>query len=189
MRSIILTPDFVDTQACSALITAFGKARPMRTENGFFDEMIVYLQAIEDSRIRQLMCATCDRILKILKEHYKIRELYADALMLCQWPVGKEMPPHVDNQATHYYSTPWRTHSAILYLNDVDQGGELCFTKFNLDVKPRRGLLVAFPSDARHEHGVRRLRNGRRYTMPCWFTDDAKRQMPAAICQTTPKSR
>jgi hypothetical protein len=39
-----------------------------------------------------------------------------------------------------------------------------------LTVKPRRGLLFAFPSEADHVHEVLPVRSGVRYTMPIWFT-------------------
>jgi hypothetical protein len=37
-------------------------------------------------------------------------------------------------------------------------------------VKPHRGLLLAFPSDADHVHEILPVRSGVRYTMPVWFT-------------------
>jgi len=46
--------------------------------------------------------------------------------------------------------TPQRDVSAICYLNDEFDGGEICFEQAQLTVKPRRGLLLAFPSDAAH---------------------------------------
>jgi hypothetical protein len=49
-------------------------------------------------------------------------------------------------------------------------GGEIFFERAQLMVKPRRGLLLAFPSDADHVHEVLAVRSGVRYTMPIWFT-------------------
>jgi hypothetical protein len=36
--------------------------------------------------------------------------------------------------------------------------------------KPRRGLLLAFPSDGAYVHEVLPMRSGVRYTMAIWFT-------------------
>jgi prolyl 4-hydroxylase len=66
--------------------------------------------------------------------------------------------------------TPQRDVSAIYYLNDEFEGGEIVFERAQLVVKPRRGLLLAFPSDADHLHEVLPVRGGVRYTMPIWFT-------------------
>ena len=60
--------------------------------------------------------------------------------------------------------------TAIYYLNDEFDGGEIVFERAQLVVKPRRGLLLAFPSDADHAHEVLPVRSGVRYTMPIWFT-------------------
>jgi predicted 2-oxoglutarate/Fe(II)-dependent dioxygenase YbiX len=84
--------------------------------------------------------------------------------------------PHADNcrqneqrvwVANH---TPQRDITVIYYLNDEFDGGEIVFALQQLVVKPRRGLLLAFPSDAAHVHEVLAVRSGVRYTMPIWFT-------------------
>ena len=66
--------------------------------------------------------------------------------------------------------TPHRDVSAIYYLNDAFEGGEIVFDRAHLVVKARRGLLLAFPSDADHVHEILPVRSGARYTMPIWFT-------------------
>jgi len=66
--------------------------------------------------------------------------------------------------------TPQREASAIYYLNETFDGGEIVFDRERLAVKPRRGLLLAFPSDGDHVHEVLPVRSGVRYTMAIWFT-------------------
>jgi predicted 2-oxoglutarate/Fe(II)-dependent dioxygenase YbiX len=66
--------------------------------------------------------------------------------------------------------TPQREASAIYYLNETFDGGEIVFDRERLTVQPRRGLLLAFPSDGDHVHEVLPVRSGVRYTMPIWFT-------------------
>jgi predicted 2-oxoglutarate/Fe(II)-dependent dioxygenase YbiX len=66
--------------------------------------------------------------------------------------------------------TPQRDASAIYYLNDAFEGGEIAFDRESVVVQPRRGLLLAFPSDGDHVHEVFPVRSGVRYTMPIWFT-------------------
>lgn len=45
-----------------------------------------------------------------------------------------------------------RIISALLYLNDVDEGGETVFPIFDVSVKPRAGRLVIFPSNYAYAH-------------------------------------
>jgi predicted 2-oxoglutarate/Fe(II)-dependent dioxygenase YbiX len=66
--------------------------------------------------------------------------------------------------------TPQRDASAIYYLNETFEGGEIVFDRERLAIEPRQGLLLAFPSDASHVHEVLPVRHGVRYTMPIWFT-------------------
>jgi len=82
----------------------------------------------------------------------------------------------------------WRSHSALLYLNDcgVDyEGGEFVF-KNSLEwqkdddpcygddwvIAPSCGTMVSFDSGKGNVHGVNRVAKGRRYAMTIWFTLD-----------------
>jgi hypothetical protein len=100
--------------------------------------------------------------------------LYPETVILTGLGPGGFHTPHADNwrpvagggrEPNH---TPHRDASAIYYLNDEFEGGEVVFADHGLTVKPRRGLLLAFPSD--HWHEVLPVRSGVRYTMPIWFT-------------------
>lgn len=58
----------------------------------------------------------------------------------------------------HVDSFPWhaptasRALSLVVYLNDVDQGGETEFTLQEIKVKPVRGRICMFPSNFTHPH-------------------------------------
>ena len=102
--------------------------------------------------------------------------LYPETLILAAMGVGGHHSRHADNcrpneqgdwVANH---TPQRDVSAICYLNAEFDGGEIFFEQAQLTVKPRRGLLLAFPSGADHVHEVFPVRSGVRYTMAIWFT-------------------
>ena len=102
--------------------------------------------------------------------------LYPETVILAALGAGGHHSRHADNcrqneqgdwVANH---TPQRDVTAIYYLNDEFDGGEIVFERVPLVVKPRRGLLLAFPSDAVHLHEVLAVRSGVRYTMPIWFT-------------------
>ena len=102
--------------------------------------------------------------------------LYPEALVLAALPRGGCHSPHADNCRQNEEGdwvpnhTPHRDASAIYYLNDDFEGGEIVFNREKVVVTPRRGLLLAFPSDGAHVHEVLPVRRGIRYTMPIWFT-------------------
>jgi hypothetical protein len=62
-----------------------------------------------------------------------------------------------------------RTLSALLYLNDVEDGGETYFDQFDMSVTPKEGRLVIFPSTFPYSHEARSPRSGNKYVLVTWF--------------------
>jgi predicted 2-oxoglutarate/Fe(II)-dependent dioxygenase YbiX len=177
METYIKIPNFIEREECKLLVRAFNESVPTNTANRFFDDMIVYPSAIQDPTTRGLMGVAQRRILDCILAVFDVAgPLYPDSVMLCRWGPGKQMASHVDNQVSGGIGTPWRTHSAIVYLNDDFIGGELVFTKLDEAILPRQGMLVAFPAGPKFEHGVGVVRRGDRYTMPSWYTNDVSRR-------------
>ncbi|XP_008321019.1 prolyl 3-hydroxylase 3 [Cynoglossus semilaevis] len=95
-------------------------------------------------------------------------------------------PVHVDNcllepETKQCWKEPpafiHRDLSAVLYLNDNFEGGDLFFTsqdakKVTAEVKPRCGRLVGFSSGPVNPHGVTAVTSGRRCSLALWFTKD-----------------
>ncbi|XP_018527913.1 prolyl 3-hydroxylase 3 [Lates calcarifer] len=93
-------------------------------------------------------------------------------------------PVHVDNcllepDTKQCWKEPpafiHRDLSAILYLNDNFDGGELIFTNRDAKtvtarVKPSCGRLVGFSSGPVNPHGVTAVTSGRRCSLALWFT-------------------
>uniref|UniRef100_A0A3Q0S1J7 procollagen-proline 3-dioxygenase n=1 Tax=Amphilophus citrinellus TaxID=61819 RepID=A0A3Q0S1J7_AMPCI len=95
-------------------------------------------------------------------------------------------PVHVDNcllepETKQCWKEPpafiHRDLSAILYLNDNFDGGELFFTNRDAKtvtarVKPSCGRLVGFSSGPVNPHGVTAVTRGRRCALALWFTKE-----------------
>ncbi|KAL6109270.1 p3h3 [Pungitius sinensis] len=95
-------------------------------------------------------------------------------------------PVHVDNcllepETNQCWREPpafiHRDLSAILYLNDNFDGGELFFTNrdaktITARVKPSCGRLVGFSSGPVNPHGVTAVTRGRRCALALWFTKE-----------------
>jgi hypothetical protein len=62
-------------------------------------------------------------------------------------------------------------YSAILYLNELESGGELSFLDFGYSYKPQAGDLVVFPTFGTGIHAVLEIPETR-YSMPFWMTSD-----------------
>jgi hypothetical protein len=117
-----------------------------------------------------------------------VEPLYPETVILAAMGVGGRHSRHADNCRQNEEGdwvpnhTPQRDVSAICYLNDEFDGGEIFFERTRLTVKPRPGLLLAFPSDASYVHEVFPVRRGVRYTMAIWFT----RQRRCALSMAAP---
>ena len=72
---------------------------------------------------------------------------------------------HVDSDIT----IP-RVFSSVLYLNDVEVGGETYFNKFDIAIKPVAGRLLMFPSNFAYSHGAKVPESGAKYCVVTWFT-------------------
>jgi Rps23 Pro-64 3,4-dihydroxylase Tpa1-like proline 4-hydroxylase len=68
---------------------------------------------------------------------------------------------HVDHGPEHF-----RTVSAVLYLNDDYEGGELVFPRLdNLVIKPKFGDIVVFPSNYPYVHESKNILSGTKYSV------------------------
>lgn len=63
-----------------------------------------------------------------------------------------------------------RIFSAILYLNDVEVGGETYFSYFGVKVKPKAGRLVIFPANYAYRHAALPPESNDKYAVVFWMT-------------------
>jgi len=73
------------------------------------------------------------------------------------------LPAHSD----HGISS--RVLSALLYLNDDYEGGNIMFRHCGIDMKPEAGSLLFFPSNFIYVHEVAAITSGVRYSLPNWY--------------------
>lgn len=92
---------------------------------------------------------------------------------ILRYRAGGEYKPHADADNWRPEEKKWkrtldRDLSILLYLNEGFGGGEIDFPNFALKLAPKRGLLIAFPSDARYVHAARPVTSGIRYALVSW---------------------
>ncbi len=109
--------------------------------------------------------------------HDKICELHIpDNTELVKWKEGRSMTIHSDNSwpdgSQKDHPTSFRTWSAIFYINDDYEGGEIEFPLKEFSYKPKANSLVVFPSTSEYLHGVKEITKGTRYTVAIWFTQN-----------------
>ena len=83
---------------------------------------------------------------------------------------GTEYKAHADGD-----TATQRSVSAIIYLNDNYEGGELEFVHFGIKVKPKAGSLFLFPSNYAYTHIAHPVTSGTKYALVTWLQDQPLR--------------
>ena len=89
------------------------------------------------------------------------------------YPVGGHYKGHNDGEIFNDKTRQWektmeRDVSFLFYLNDQYGGGELEFYDLGLTIKPKKGMMIAFPSYKEFSHMVHPVTWGHRYTLVSW---------------------
>ena len=91
------------------------------------------------------------------------------------WHEDYNLLKYSDSQAygQHYdgMTSTGRSVSAICYLNNDYEGGELEFPHFNLTIKPEPGMLILFPSNFAYAHIAHPIISGTKYALVTWLRD------------------
>jgi predicted 2-oxoglutarate/Fe(II)-dependent dioxygenase YbiX len=92
-----------------------------------------------------------------------------------RWDTGDSLKLHadsqnvsctsnIDNYIGHNLPPFLILYSALIYLNDDYEGGELCFPLHDIEIKPKPGTLIIFPGSCMYPHEVKEVLSGHRYT-------------------------
>ena len=87
------------------------------------------------------------------------------------YPVGGHYIEHNDSETFHdgdWRKIAERDVSFLFYLNSEFGGGELEFPELGLTIKPKKGMMIAFPSYKEFAHKVHPVTWGHRYTLVSW---------------------
>jgi len=93
-------------------------------------------------------------------------QLYHENYQMLKYPVGTEYKEHYDGS-----TATGRSISAIVYLNDDYEGGEIEFPHFKVKIKPEPGMLILFPSNFAYAHIAHPVISGTKYAIVTWIHD------------------
>ena len=165
---IIQVEDAVSDNDCRRLMTIYDQQVQQAKVRDQTGHPLVYWDELRDApyavEIIPRLVRECLR--DITSRWQPADPLYPETVILAALGAGGHYSRHADNCRQNEHGdwvanhTPQRDVTAIYYLNDTFEGGEIVFERAQLVVKPRRGLLLAFPSDAAHEHEVLPVRSG-----------------------------
>jgi predicted 2-oxoglutarate/Fe(II)-dependent dioxygenase YbiX len=175
---IIQIADAITAEDCRRLMTIYDQRIHLTKVRDQTEHPVVYWPLFRDAAdAMEIVPRLVEDCLRDIRTQLRFAgPLYPETVILTAIGPGGRHNRHADNCRENEHGewvanhTPHRDVSAIYYLNDEFDGGEIFFERAQQMVKPRPGLLLAFPSDANHVHEVLPVLSGVRYTMAVWFT-------------------
>jgi hypothetical protein len=111
-------------------------------------------------RIHTSVEDSLDQCLRHYESLWHLKMHYKEAFNFVKYLPGKYFKIHGDHGP--YYAC---TVSAVVYLNDDYEGGEIEFTRQGLVVKPEAGDILLFPSNFVYEHASLEVFSGIKYSV------------------------
>lgn len=198
---IVIIEDFITSEMAHALMQFHDSEKKDLSQHA--DNQVVF-SASTDFHVRYLVSWIASRVLEVMRHHYPLSKHYeVDHCALYARLPGNSCVYHADNIAFSCpihgrdqgqlrmtcsgecpgarfvpNHTPWREYTALVYLNDDFEGGEILFedgpvNKLYRRVIPiKKNMLVLTPDGSDFYHEVFQVRSGKRYSLNFWFTSD-----------------
>ena len=100
-------------------------------------------------------------------ERYEIGEyMFHEPYQALKYRPGEFYKAHYDGG-----TESGRSISAVIYLNDDYEGGEIEFPNFKIKLKPEKGMLILFPSNYAYRHIAHPVLSGTKYSLVTWIHD------------------
>lgn len=177
----LLAQAFLDAGACDAIVReceALPGARHTVMESGDSGHPVQSAaRSSEFIDVRDLSANVVEIVrhafTRLVAPHFGKQIDWFELPEILRYPGGGEYKPHADADNWNSQTRQWervldRDLSVLIYLNEGYTGGEIQFPNFGLSLQPKRGLMIAFPSDARYVHAARPVTSGVRYALVSW---------------------
>jgi prolyl 4-hydroxylase len=141
---IVVLANVLSHEECDALIQ-LSKERMNRSKIG-------NTRSVDELRTSSSMFfeeAENELVVKIEKRVSQIMNIpveHGEGLQILNYKIGQEYKAHFDffrSTSTKPVTNP-RISTLVMYLNDVEEGGETYFPKLNFSVSPQKGMAVYF---------------------------------------------
>lgn len=116
----------------------------------------------EDNPVHEELLQTVIESLTEYAQKYKVNIKQGEQFRIGKYPQGAYYKDHIDNGGG-------RTLSIVLFLNNDFEGGELYFNYQQLEVKPKAGSLVVFPSNFMYRHECKEITKGQKFIVFNFF--------------------
>jgi hypothetical protein len=174
----IIVEGFLSQEECSDLITLVSGVEKWDEEGvDYWDGRILSDRTIAEEvslEAAQKLTEIKKRIKQIIKDHYKIDNVYCETMVVTRWYDGMEQQPHADDMS-NLEGPEWewfrhRDFGSVIYLNNNYSGGHTYYPQYGVDVTPKVGTLVIHPANPDYLHGVTEISGETRYTIGSFWT-------------------
>ena len=177
-----LLDDFLTAEECERLIELIeAQHQPSTTTQP--DDPDRYFRTSKTSNLSLLGDAFVDAIDRRIAEYMGFEPERAEGIQGQYYDVGDEFKPHTDyfqpdTEEYHRYAGErgQRTWTFMIYLNDVEAGGQTEFPQLGIEVTPQRGMAVIWNSlhadgtvNADTLHWAKPVIRGRKFVITKWF--------------------
>jgi len=186
---IAVLDNVLSHEECDALIALSRSklARSTTIDPATGAEQVIDARSSEGTYFMRGENAIVSRIEKRLAILNGVSVENGEGLQILHYGTGGEYQPHFDffepqdpGSAAHLKTGGQRVCTTIMYLNDVDAGGETIFPEIHLSVSPRKGAAVCFSYcdsqgalDRLTLHGGAPVKHGEKWIATKWVRQGA----------------
>jgi prolyl 4-hydroxylase len=179
---LLILRDFLDAEACAALVALIeASRRPSTIADANGDDAFRTSETCDLDGANPVVADLDARFAAVSG----IDPAYGEPLQGQRYAVGQEFKAHTDyfephgaDYATYCSVAGQRTWTFMVYLNDVEAGGATRFASVDKTIRPERGKLLAWNNrlpdgavnPASLHHGMK-VRGGVKYVITRWYRE------------------
>lgn len=204
---IIVMEEFLSSQESKELIRFYNSSKKNKV---VYSDNQISLCSIENKFVQKILKNISDRVLNSIQQNYPLngKEYHLDHGGIYSRIKGNFCPYHSDNI---YFECPihgkdqsylrmicngkcagskfvpnhtsWREYTALIYLNDNFEGGEIlfedgpCNKRYQKIFSIKANMLILAPNGPDFYHEVFPIIKGTRYSIHLWYTSDPAHQL------------
>jgi hypothetical protein len=170
-KNLVIIEEFLSNDAATFLNNHFRSIDPdVRDFIGFHwgdtDENLLNLS---QPVIREIMQKATLDIKSLMEKNFNLKLKLKRCLVQSIYTGGEVGYHWDDHYAEKEDGVAQNIYSAILYLSSNYEGGEINFSKVEIELKPDPGTLVFFPGIEHFEHAVNEVISGERTNFILFF--------------------
>jgi len=170
--------DYIEGLGWTTSRQGFEQARPIDKDNNYYmlNESRIHVpdpvvSDLDHNFTTQFTTAFWN-CFNLYQNKYGVLQSVGKMGFIGKFKVQKNLPSegyHVWHCEQGNIASSSRTLLVILYLNDVEEGGETEFLYQSLRVKPKQGTMIICPSGFTHTHRGNPPLSGEKYIMNTWL--------------------